>query len=272
LLYFVKEYRYNDMMQVAAHIQRIQKLPRPVATAASDYPSGHSIEWHDHPRAQLAYAERGVIRVATDQGVWITPPERAVWVPAGVKHRVEMSGQVRMHSLYVATQLLPDGFDKCRVVLVTPLLRELIREAVSLPELYDEAGADGRLMHVLIDQLTGLDQAPLHLPVAEDPRLKRVTDALLADPADQRDLAEWAKLAGASARTLERAFLVETGMTFRAWRQQARLLAALTALASRRPVTQVALDLGYDSPSAFIAMFRRAFGVSPGRFFQQPAD
>ncbi|MEK9753405.1 MAG: AraC family transcriptional regulator [Rhodospirillaceae bacterium] len=127
-------------------------------------------------------------------------------------------------------------------------------------------------MRVLIDQLTGLDQAPLHLPIPEDARLKRVTAALLADPADQRDLAQWGKLAGASARTLERAFLADAGMTFRAWRQQVRLLAALTALAGRAPVTQVALDLGDDSPSAFIAMFRRAFGVSPGRFFQTPPD
>ena len=270
MLYFVKECRYNDNVQLTKHIQRIQQLPQRVATAANDYPAGHTIDWHDHPRAQLAYAERGVIRVATEQGVWITPPERAVWVPPGVRHRVEMSGQVRMHSLYVRSDALPEGFDQCRVVQVTPLLRELIREAVALPELYREDGPEGRLVQVLIDQLDSTGQAPLHLPVPEDARLKRVTDALLADPADKRDLAQWARLAGASARTLERAFQAETGMTFRAWRQQARLLAALTALAGRRPVTQVALDLGYDSPSAFIAMFRRAFGVSPGRFFQTP--
>lgn len=259
-------------MQLASHIQRIQRLPRSVATAASNYPAGHRIDWHDHPRAQLAYAERGVIRVATAEGVWITPPERAVWVPAGVRHRVEMSGQVRMHSLYVRAEAIPGAFDKCRVVLVTPLLRELIRQAVALPELYDEVGPDGRLMQVLVDQLTGLDQAPLHLPIPEDRRLRRITEVLLDNPADRRNLAAWSRQAGASARTLERAFLRETGMTFQAWRQQARLLAALTALAGRRPVTQVALDLGYESPSAFIAMFRRAFGVSPGRFFQAPPD
>jgi len=259
-------------MQLASHIHRIQRLPHRVTTAASTYPAGHLIDWHQHPRAQLAYAERGVIRVATEQGVWVTPPERAVWVPAGVEHRVEMQGAVRMHSLYVKPDALAEGFDKCRVVLVTPLLRELIRAAVSLPEGYDETGPDGRLMRVLIDQLVGLDQAPLHLPVPDDRRLRRITAALMENPADRRNLEAWANTAGASARTLERAFLRDTGMTFRAWRQQARLLAALTALAGKRPVTQVALDLGYESPSAFIAMFRRAFGVSPGRFFQSPPD
>lgn len=261
-------------MQLADHIYRLQALPRRVATAANDYPAGHRIDWHDHPRAQLVYAERGVISVATAEGVWITPQERAVWVPAAVKHRVDMSGRVRMHSIYVRTdtgesQWLPQ---KCQVVWVTPLLRELIRAAVALPELYDEDGPDGRLMRVLIDQLVALDQMPLHLPVPEDRRLRRITDALLDDPSDRRNLEAWAKLAGASPRTLERAFQAETNMTFRAWRQQARLLAALKALAGRRPVTQVALDLGYDSPSAFIAMFRRAFGVSPRRYFQPPGD
>jgi AraC-like DNA-binding protein len=257
-------------MQLTQDIRRKQSLPRPVATAASDYAAGHVIDWHDHPRAQLAYAERGVINVATAEGVWITPPERAVWVPAGVRHRVEMSGRVLMHSLYVRPDAAPDLMSQCRVVLVTPLLRELIRRAVALPELYDETGADGRLVAVLVDQLTGLDQTPLHLPMPEDARLRRVTEALLADPADGRGLDAWARDAGASARTLERIFQRETGMTSRAWRQQARLLAALRALAGRQPVTQVALDLGYESPSAFIAMFRRAFGVSPGRYFKSP--
>ncbi len=257
-------------MRLADHIKRLQHVARPVATAASDYTAGHAIDWHDHPRAQLVYAERGVISVSTIEGVWITPPERAVWVPAGIRHRVDMSGPVRMHSLYVRPDAAPGLFSQCRVVMVTPLLRELIRQAVNVPELYDENGPDGRLIRVLVDQLVSLDQAPLHLPMPEDQRLRRVTEAIIATPADNRSLKNWANDAGASARTLERLFQRETNMTFRAWRQQARLLAALKALAGRQPVTQVALDLGYESPSAFIAMFRRAFGVSPGRYFNPP--
>ncbi|MBT6096059.1 MAG: helix-turn-helix transcriptional regulator [Rhodospirillaceae bacterium] len=257
-------------MRLPEHIKRLQTVARPVATAASDYAAGHTIDWHDHPRAQLVYAERGVISVSTIEGVWITPPERAVWVPAGIRHRVDMSGRVRMHSLYVRPDAATGLFSQCRVVMVTPLLRELIRQAVNVPELYDEKGPDGRLIQVLVDQLVSLDQAPLHLPMPEDQRLRRVTEAIISNPADNRSLNAWARDAGASARTLERIFRRETAMTFRAWRQQARLLAALKALAGRQPVTHVALDLGYESPSAFIAMFRRAFGVSPGRYFNPP--
>jgi AraC-like DNA-binding protein len=112
--------------------------------------------------------------------------------------------------------------------------------------------------------------APLHLPQPRDPRLRAVTGALLRDPGDARSLTAWSRHAGASARTLARGFLRETGMGFGAWRQQARLLRALELLAEGEPVTRVALELGYAGPSAFIAMFRRALGATPGRYFRAP--
>ncbi len=109
----------------------------------------------------------------------------------------------------------------------------------------------------------------MHLPEPEDPRLKRIAAALGADPGDPRTLAAWGKEVGASVRTLSRRFLAETGMTFRQWQRQARLHAALVRLAQREPVTRVALDLGYDSPSAFIHAFRRALGTTPGQYFER---
>ena len=121
---------------------------------------------------------------------------------------------------------------------------------------------------MLVDEIRGAAQAPLHLPLPSDPRALRVARALQAEPGDARPLAGWSKPAGASTRTLARLFVRETGLGFRAWRQQLRLLRALERLAAGEAVTQVALDLGYDSPSAFIAMFRKALGVSPGRYFR----
>jgi AraC-like DNA-binding protein len=161
--------------------------------------------------------------------------------------------------------------DRCQVVDMPPLLRELILKAIALPALYDEASAEGRLMQVILDQVETLEIAPLHLPLPRHPRLAPILDALLLHPQDDRDLDTWGRQLGASGRTLARLFQRETGMTFRAWRQQARLLAALSRLAAREPVSTVALDLGYDSLSAFIAMFRRATGTTPGRYFAPPA-
>ena len=154
--------------------------------------------------------------------------------------------------------------------LVRQAVQDLIRELLGAnPEpmaLSDLDGDTAELSDVL-DELRTLPSAPLHLPQPRDPRLRRVTEALRAEPADPRPLPAWARRAGASPRTLARLFLAETGLGFRAWRQRARLLRALVALADNTPVTTVAFDAGYDSPSAFIAAFKRAFGTTPGRYF-----
>lgn len=245
-----------------------EDLPRPVLAVARDYPARHHIARHQHRRAQLVYAEAGVMTVQTATGVWVIPPERAVWVPAGVEHAIDTGTGLAMRSLYIEKDAAPRLPKACCVVRVSPLLRELIGRAVDLPALYDENGPDGRLMRVILDQLETLPVAPLHLPMPRDARLKRITDALVQDPANAEPLRRWARRAGASTRTLARLFAKETRMSFGAWRQQLRLMKALEMLAARRPVTEVALDLGYASPSAFIAMFRRAFGVSPKRYFR----
>lgn len=252
---------------MSERLNRLQDIPRPIVAAATTYAPGHETPWHDHPRAQLVHAISGVMAVTTEMGVWVVPPERAVWMPAGVPHHVRFQGTVEMRSLFIDERArggLPRG---CCVITVSPLLRELIKQAAALPEEYAEDGPDGRLMAVLLDQLTVLQETPLHLPRPLDPRLIRLTDALTQDPARDDTLDDWAKEAGASARTLARLFKRETGMTFGLWRQQARLLKALELLAAGHSVTATALDLGYDSPAAFTAMFRRTLGVPPGRYF-----
>ncbi len=157
----------------------------------------------------------------------------------------------------------------CSVISVSPLLRALILRAVELPLLYDEAGPDGRIMALILDEIRTLPALPLHLPWPVDQRLARLCAAIRDDPASGRSLGAWALTMGASSRTLARLFRRETGMSFGAWRQQVRLLEALGRLATGQPVTTVALDLGYQSPSAFTSMFRRALGCAPTRYFAE---
>lgn len=234
---------------------------------AKDYPDGWVNDWHSHARAQLVYASSGVMMISTRDGSWIVPPNRALWIPAGVEHHIVMSGPVTMRTLYIAAPAAAGLPSTCRVVAVSGLLRELILRAVELPLLYDEAGPAGRTVALIFDELRMLPTLPLHLPNPRDARLIRLCTALRDNPADARTLDQWGAAVGASARTLARAFIKETGMSFAAWRAQVRLLAGLTRLASGEKVTSVALDLGYDSPSAFIAMFRRQLGVTPSRYF-----
>lgn len=240
---------------------------RPVVFRSQEQLAGESADAHFHDWHQLLYACEGVMRVQTKRGVWVVPPSRAVWIPATTVHQVQPIRRVSLRNIYLDPVFFEGMSNGCCVVDVSPLLRELVMRVCALPVDYQEQGADNRLVQVLVDQLMAVEQAAFHLPRPADRRLQRVCDALLADPADSRTLAEWASCLACSSRTLARLFQTQTGQSFGQWRQQAKLLAALVMLAEGRAVVDVALSLGYDSQSAFIAMFRRATGTTPAQYF-----
>lgn len=243
-----------------------QHLARPIAVMAKDYPRGAANAPHRHRRGQLIYAATGVVAVTTPAGTWVVPPHRAVWVPPETEHWIRTSTAAALRAAFV-DPAVPGLPARCCVIAVSPLLRELLLRAAGLPLDYDEDGPEGRVMAVILDEFRALPVLPLHLPRPADPRLCRVCDAIQRDPAQTRTLAGWSRIAGAAPRTLARLFRAQTGMSFGAWRQQARLLEALDRLAAGVAVTAVALDLGYQSPSAFTSMFRRALGSPPTRYF-----
>jgi AraC-like DNA-binding protein len=235
---------------------------------AVGYGPGTVLERHSHRWAQLVYASEGVMRVETEDGVWVVPSHRAVWIPASVGHAIAMSGQVSMRTLYLAPALIAGLPERCCVVEVSPLLRELVLHAVARAPLRRGQPEHERLVAFLLDQLAVLPVVPLELPMPRDPRALRVATRLRADPGAAQGLDTLARSAGASRRTLERVFRKETGIPLGRWRQQARLLHALDLLARGDAVTSVALEVGYESPSAFIAAFTDAFGTTPGRYYQ----
>ena len=252
-------------------IEELEATPRPIVARASDYEAGYQIGRHVHHHGQLLYPADGAITVKTDDGVWVIPPQRALWVPGGIPHDTHANSKLALRTLLVEPGRLPALPQSCCAVSITPLMRELILHAMIIPPMYDVASADGRFMSVILDHLEKLPIVPLHLPMPHDIRLKRVTGTLLEHPNDTRTLEDWAVSSGASARTLSRLFMNETRLTFGVWRKQVRLLKALELLAANIPVTQVAFDLGYESPSAFIAMFRRSLGEPPARYFRREA-
>ena len=225
-------------------------LTRAVVMRRTSYPNGHHIQPHWHSRSQFVYAIAGTMRVRTARHAWIVPPSRALWMPARTAHEIQMYGVVAMHSLYVNDRAgagMPAG---CVVLEVTPLARELIVRAAAQPADYDEAGDDGLLMQLL--------------PESAD--LTQLCERILADLSTRRPSVHDAGEMNTSTRTLYRRFLRETGITFARWKQQARLLESIRRLAEGAPVTAVAIDLGYESPSAFSTMFRRALGAAPRAF------
>jgi AraC-like DNA-binding protein len=254
-----------------ADLLELKELPRPVYGHARSIPNRVIAHRHSHPWTQLSYALKGVIEVTTAGGRFVAPPQRAVWIPAGLPHRVACSPATQISSLYIESDALPRATAECRVLGVGPLLRELIRSFRKLPVLYDEAGADGRLAQVLLDQLACAPDTGLMLPLPSDPRLRKVCAALQAHPHKQEALKQWAARLEVSEKTLGRLFFQETGMGFRQWRQRMRLLGSLPYLERGDRVTDVALACGYKSTSAFIAAFREHMGGTPGDFMPRVA-
>ena len=248
--------------------ERFDRDPMPVVTKATDYPAGYTVVPHSHERAQLVYAEHGVMMVEAEGGRWIVPPTRAIWMPAGTVHALRCIGVVRMRSVYVRLDAAPGLPTEVQAVGVSALLRELVRAAVEIDAPYEADSRDGRLMRLLLDELRALPVLPLHLPQPADERLRRICARLADAPDDPSTLADWGAELGVDAKTIQRLFARETGMTFGQWRQQARLLHALERLALGDKVVDVALALGYDSPSAFATMFKRQFGETPSAYFR----
>ena len=251
-------------------LNELKRLPRPLYGHRETLPNRAIRRRHRHPWAQLSYAARGVIEVETPTGRFVAPPSRAVWVPAGHPHGVRCSRDTEIRSLYVEPAACGAAWPDCRVLEVTPLLRELIRAFGELPVAYDEAGAEGRLVAVLLDRLAAAPASDLGLPWPTDARLARLCRRLREAPDDPRTLGEHARRLGVCERTLSRAFQAQTGLGFRRWRQRCRLLAALPRLEAGERVTDVALACGYESLSAFIAAFRQQFGVTPGELLRSP--
>jgi AraC-like DNA-binding protein len=228
---------------------------------------------HDHAWHQLTFAARGHLEVITDRARHIVPADRAVWVPAGIVHSEVMRAPISMRSIYIsrhASQRSPTGErragpvpDRVRTIAVTPLLRELILHVSRLGALDRRKLEQARLVGVLLDQLAAARDVSLALPSPRDPRARRFAELVTRQPGDAASIAVLARKAGASLRTIERCFLRETGVAVGDWRRRVRLFHALQRLDDGASVTEVALDVGYASTSAFSQAFARQFGRSP---------
>ena len=221
---------------------------------------------HAHARGQLFGSTRGLLSVGTQDGQWVVPAIHAVWIPPRHVHSLRSHGAFAGWSAYVAEDMCADLPGQPCTMRTSGLLREAITRATSWTT-GPLSEPDARVAQLILDEVRTLPRERFGLPMPRDPRLLRIARELADHPEDKRSLDEWAAWAAVTPRTLTRKFVAETGCSFGAWRQRARLMRALEMLAAGTPVTAIALDLGYQNISAFIAMFRRSFGVTPTRFF-----
>jgi AraC-like DNA-binding protein/quercetin dioxygenase-like cupin family protein len=240
-----------------------------VAVGGTMVTKGMELAMHKHRKAELILTLRGVVRCEADQGVWIVPPRCAVWIPDNVSHSVTFAGDVEVYVLFVEPGAAPALPRQCCTLSVSPLLERLLLHVTEMPILYEVDGADGRVVTVLLDQLTLAPVEKLNFPMPLDAKLRKIAAAMMADPSDRATIDEWGQRMAVAPRTLTRALQRETGMSFGRWRQQLHILIALERLDQGSSVQSVALDLGYEGASAFVTMFRKALGKPPARYLAE---
>ncbi len=248
-----------------------ERTARPVVAYATDMPDAALIAPHAHRRGQMLYAISGVMLVRAATGSWVVPPGRAVWVPPGTRHEIVMAGDVAMRTVFVEPGLREGLWGSCQVFEVSPLLRELVLAAVGLPLDYETGGREEHLMTLVLDEIEHAQPLALHVPMPAHAGLAALCRALVRDPAQEASLASWARVLHMHPRSLARLFLRETGMNLGEWCRETKLLLSLPRLAAGASVLEVALEHGYNSPSAFTAAFRRTFGAAPSAYLRERA-
>lgn len=246
-------------------------VSRPVLTfgVAMDLQGGFELEPHVHAKAQLLLALSGVISCEVDGGLWIVPPQSALWIPGGEAHAIRIAGKVHGYGAFVDPANARRLPSRCCAITATPLLRELLARAAQMPLLYPDGGLEEHLVTLLIDEIAAAPIGDLHLPMPADNRLRAIVSAMLADPTAGEALSSCAERAGMSERTFARRLNSETGMSFSRWRQRINVMLALQWLAEGQSIQQVSARLGYESASSFVTQFRKVLGVPPGRYMAE---
>jgi AraC-like DNA-binding protein len=247
-------------------LQPIKRDPHDVRTLSITYYDGVHVAEHCHDWAQLIWARSGMMRVVVGTTMWLVPPTRAIWIPAHTNHEFSAKGEVAFRTLYVAGARSQTVERLLSALEVSPLLAELILHVLTETMLDPNKPAHNRLAGVLVDLINTAPSIDLMLPLPSDARAQRLATLFQSQPDDNSRLPHLSSKVGASVRTLQRCFVQETGMPVEAWRQKARLIASTGFLTTGSSVTETALSCGYDSPSAFIAAFKKQFSMTPKQF------
>ena len=258
--------QYSSLEAILHHFDEEQISNAVVAMSVQIEAYKHELPMHWHRLGQLIFTAKGGVSCKTQDTLWMVPPQKAVWIPPHVLHSVKVTENALVNYVFIQPNLavLPDA---CCTLAISPLLKELILSLSKDPFDYSVHSAIARKGRVLLDELEQMPVENLCLPTSNEPRIKLITHALLSNPADRRNLQQWGQYVAMSGRSLERLMKKETGLSFGQWRKQLYLIVAIHQLSEGKTVQGVAEQLGYDSITAFITMFKQMTGKTPGKYF-----
>lgn len=244
---------------------RSLSLMAPIIGVSLNYPARTLVDWHQHDVGQIVYAVFGTVSVMTDDCVALLPPTMALWVPPHCRHRLEFKAEAKMRTLYVLPDCGQTLGQECRVFHVMPLLRELIVTVAGDAFESSPVRLKDAITHLLFAAIESAPKKPLSLPIPSDPRVRAMIEFAMGDLSLVSNVAQWAELATASRKTVERIFKAETGLGLSDWLKQLKIMRAVMMLSDGMAVNLVAHELGYSTPSAFTQMFRSTLGVVPSK-------
>ncbi|WP_173911765.1 helix-turn-helix transcriptional regulator [Acinetobacter sp. Marseille-Q1618] len=248
------------------------QLNYPIYAYAQSYADGYFEDFHQHDRIQLLHTLSGVIHVQTEEGIWVIPPSKGIWIPEYKQHSITIYGTVEARGVFVEPLARADFNSQCCVVAISKLLSELINQATIIQDQILPHTRNERLLALILDELRFLEQIPFQLPEAKSVLLKDICAHIKKDLSATHSLEQIAKQYFVSKKTVSRLFQKEMNMNFTVWLRQAKLLKALTELEMKKPILNIALDLGYESSSAFSYMFKREMGLTPSEYLKQKLD
>lgn len=246
-------------------IQSVEHLAHKIIAIETQYTKRQVLDMHTHRRAQLLYGAEGVMHVETPNGQWIIPPERAVWIPPEMPHQLTLF-DVKTCSLYILPDSVSRQIERCEVLSISPLFRQLLLKAPQLNPPFTQH--DELIFALILMELTCAEPIDLHLPLPEHKAMLEICKKFLKSPDIHYGPEIFAAELCMSERHFSRMFKQETGLSFSKWRQQACVLISLERLIQHHSIQQIAYDLGFQNPAAFSTMFQRVLGLSPTRYIQ----
>lgn len=248
----------------------IDDIPRPFVTAGPNQVTSRlELPEHRHRKCELIYTVKGVLTCKIDGSLWTVSPQCAVWIPSGTPHMCQAFGKTEYYALFIDPSVSPHLPRTCCTMAVSALFREALIRAAQFPALYPLDGPEARLLPVILDELRAARTEDHRLPLPSDPNLRRLLDMMMSAPEDKASVSQWAARCALSERTLSRKIRQETGMSLWRWRHQLHVTLALQRMAGGDSVQEVAMDLGYETASSFITMFKKTIGKPPGRYLAE---
>lgn len=241
-------------------------MTRPLIARRRSFLDGFALPDHAHAHGRFLFCGAGMAIVSTKSGAWLAPPGYGLWIPPGIEHDVRMVGTVDMRVADFEDDIVAAMTDHCHVICVSALLRNLLVEAMVVPDTYAEESRDAALMTLLLHELRRLPASPLSVPLPSCEVLGKLCRDFLAHPNPRETIDSWSGKLNVSRRTFTRMFKQATGLSFSQWRQRACVIFALPRLVAGEKAAAVAATLGYGNSASFAVMFKRWLGATPGSF------